>query len=419
MPDAERAAAIRRSERRFLFVYMSLFAPFAVLTPYMQQLLHFYGYRKDQIGYILGAVELMAVLAPPVWGLLSDRIKRPRAVLAFTVLMSFPTFCLLSGTGTTLAAIAVALLFGFFNRPSIPLTDGLTFSRFRLSGADYGHVRIGGTVGFVLFSLFFERVLRISRDQDGSRIIAILGGALLLQFLMVFVVPALPKAKAAKADGAPPATGEGEDKVSPAPSAPFGELLRLCLKRGFIAFVFAAFLARFAMMSYYSFFTRYLNDVYDFKAVGYIWLLGSLCEMPLIFWSRQIMARIGVRNLFALALLGTVVRLLGFSYESSLWVVIVMQPLHALTFGAYHCATVTYVSSIFPAHFQGSAQTIYSALTVGLGGLLGSAVGGVILEHHGYQAMYSFAAAVALIGLMVCILLVPKLDDMRRKAGSL
>ncbi|NLE54510.1 MAG: hypothetical protein GX617_06205, partial [Lentisphaerae bacterium] len=69
--------------------------------------------------------------------------------------------------------------------------------------------------------------------------------------------------------------------------------------------------------------------------------------------------------------------------------------------------------------FQGSAQTIYSALTVGLGGLLGSAVGGVILEHHGYQAMYSFAAAVALIGLMVCILLVPKLDDMRRKAGSL
>ncbi|NLE55938.1 MAG: MFS transporter, partial [Lentisphaerae bacterium] len=69
MPDAERAAAIRRSERRFFFVYMSLFAPFAVLTPYMQQLLHFYGYRKDQIGYILGAVELMAVLAPPVWGL--------------------------------------------------------------------------------------------------------------------------------------------------------------------------------------------------------------------------------------------------------------------------------------------------------------------------------------------------------------
>ncbi|MGI5923095.1 MAG: MFS transporter [Lentisphaeria bacterium] len=415
MPNAEHAAAIRRSERRFFFVYMALFAPFAVLTPYMQQLLHFYGFRKDQIGYILGALELMAVLAPPVWGLLSDRIKRPRAVLAFTVLMSFPAFCLFRGANTTIAAIGVALLFGFFNRPAIPLTDGLTFSHFRISGADYGHVRIGGTVGFVLFNLLFESVLHISRDQDGSRIVAILGGALLLQFLTVFMVPPLPKAKEGEGGDA----SSGADQASSAQTqAPFGELVRLCLTRGFIAFVFAAFLARFAMMSYYSFFTRYLNEVYDFKAVGYIWLLGSLCEMPLIFWSRQIMARIGVRNLFALALLGTFFRLLGFSFESNLWVVMAMQPLHALTFGAYHCATVTYVSSIFPAHFQGSAQTIYSALTVGLGGLLGSAVCGVVLEHHGYQVMYSFAAAVALIGLAVCIFQVPKLDDMRRKVGQ-
>lgn len=403
MQDAEHAAAIRRSELRFFFVYMSLFAPFAVLTPYMQQLLHIYGYRKDQIGFILGGAELMAVLAPPVWGLLSDRIKRPRAVLAFTVLMTFPAFCLLSTTSLTLVAVAVAMLFGFFNRPSIPLTDGLTFNHFRLSGADYGHVRIGGTAGFVLFSLLFERVLRISRDQDGTRIIAVLGGALLFQFLMVFVVPRLP------ATALTTARREGHH-------AEFGVLLRLCLKRGFIAFVFAAFLARFAMMSYYSFFTRYLNEVYDFKAVGYIWLLGSLCELPLIFWSRRIMERIGVRTLFALALLGTVVRLLGFSYETNIWVVMAMQPLHALTFGAFHCATVTYVSSIFPAHLQGSAHTVYSALTVGLGGFLGSAVGGVILEHYGYRAMYGFAAAVALLGLCICMSLVPKLDAFRQKA---
>jgi PPP family 3-phenylpropionic acid transporter len=415
MHDAEHAVAIRRSERRFFFVYIALFAPFAVLTPYMQQLLHFYGYRKDQIGYILGATEFMAVLAPPLWGLLSDRIRRPRAVLAFTVLMSFPTFCLFARSSTTLAAVAVALLFGFFNRPSIPLTDGLTFSHFRVSGANYGRVRIGGTCGFVLCNLFFERVLRISQDQDGSRIIAILGAALLFQFLMILVVPPLPTAAAAPVAPTPGAETDAPPDVAPATGSllPF---LRLCLTRAFIAFAVAAFLARFAMMSYYSFFTRYLNEVYEFKAVGYIWMLGSLCELPLIFWSRQIMARIGVRNLFALALLGTVLRLLGFSFESNLWVVVLMQPLHALTFGAFHCATVTYVSGIFPAHFQGSAQTIYSALTVGLGGLLGSSVNGVVLERFGYQAMYGFASAVALLSLLICIILVPNLDARQRKA---
>lgn len=378
-------------EMRFFLVYVALFTPYAVLTPYLQQLLHLYGFEHDAIGYIQGAVELMGVLAPPVWGILSDRVHRPRLVLCTTVLLCIPAILLLrpgQGLGT---ALGIALLIGFFNKPSISLTDGLTFGHFRRNGCDYGHVRIGGTIGFVLSLILFERVLGISGDTTGRLIVSTLIGALLFQAVLVWVVPRLPK----------------ETDASVASRSPKKESLpwRRLMTPTFLGLIVAAFLARFAMMSYYSFFTRYLNEVYHCESVGYVWLMGSMAEFPVVFWSRQIIARIGVKRMFILAMVGTVLRLFGFACESALWVTMSMQLLHALTFGAYHCSTLTYVSRAFPAKFQGSVQTIYAALTVGLGSVCGSAVAGVVLQHSSYYTMYLSFSGIALIALIISFFL--------------
>lgn len=381
---------VSKTEARFFLVYAALFTPYAVVTPYLQQLLHLYGFSHEQIGYIQGAVEMMAVLAPPFWGILSDKCRCPRMILASSILLSIPALMLLGPGQGTISALAIALLFGFFNKPSIPLTDGLTFAHFRINGADYGHVRIGGTVGFIVAIIIFEKIFHISDDKTGGLIMAVLTGALLFQAGSLIVVPKLKVQQ-----------GSGTEKSEPVPWAKI-------LKPSFLAFVATAFMARFSMMSYYSFFSRYLNEVYDFKSVGFIWLIGSISEFPVVFWSKRIMAKIGVKAFFTLAMLGTILRLLGFAVKSELWVVMALQTLHALTFGAYHCSTVTYISKTFPAKSQGSAQTIYSAFTVGLGGLLGSSAGGIVLQRFGYTAMYMSFSSIALAAFIISFFL--KLD---------
>ena len=377
-------------EMRFFLVYVALFTPYAVLTPYLQQLLHLYGFEHDAIGYIQGAVELMGVLAPPIWGIMSDRLHTPRLVLCATILLCIPAILLLRPGQGLGVALGIALLIGFFNKPSISLTDGLTFGHFRRNGCDYGHVRIGGTIGFVLSLILFERVLNISGDTTGHLIVSTLIGALLFQAALVWVVPRLP-----------------QEAVAAFSRTPQKEALpwRRLITPTFLGVIIAAFLARFAMMSYYSFFTRYLKEVYHCENVGYVWLMGSMAEFPVVFWSRQIMARIGVKRMFVLAMVGTVLRLFGFACESSLWVTMSMQLLHALTFGAYHCATLTYVSRAFPAKFQGSVQTIYAALTVGLGSVCGSSVAGLVLQHSSYFAMYLSFSGIAMVALIISLFL--------------
>jgi Arabinose efflux permease len=382
---------------RFFAIYVSLFAPYAIITPYFQQLLKHLNYNDVQIGAIQGALELMAVAAPILWGVLADKLSAPRGVLAFTVILSLPMFFLFRFVNGGAAGVVVALLFGLFYKPNIPLTDGMTFRYIRTKGGDYGKIRIGGTVGYISFIAVFDAICWLTGGVTVNKLIVEFSVAVALQLASLLLVPQFIEAPAASVDAAEKETESNRN-----------DFLKLFLRPTFLVFMLAAFLGRFSMMSYYSFFSRFLDDVYGVKEVGWIWALGSLCEMPLVFCSKRIIDKIGLKSFFALGLLGCVLRLAGFSVESNIWVVLCLQPLHCLTFGAYHCATVTYVSRMFPAKLQGGAQGIFSAITVGLGGLVGSAVGGVVLDAFNYTVLYTAFSGVALLGLVICLLFVPK-----------
>ena len=351
---------------RFFAIYVSLFAPYAIITPYFQQLLKHLNYNDVQIGAIQGALELMAVAAPILWGVLADRLSAPRGVLAFTVILSLPMFFLFRFVNGGAAGVAVALLFGLFYKPNIPLTDGMTFRYIRTQGGDYGKIRIGGTFGYISFIAVFDAICWLTGGVTVNKLILEFSVAVALQLASLLLVPKFID------------TSDVSNGVAKKTDAERNDFLKLFLRPTFLVFMLAAFLGRFSMMSYYSFFSRYLDDVYGVKEVGWIWALGSLCEMPLVFCSKRIIDKM------------------------------CLQPLHCLTFGAYHCATVTYVSRMFPAKFQGGAQGIYSAITVGLGGLVGSAVGGVVLDAFNYTVLYTAFSGVALLGLVICLLFVPK-----------
>ena len=57
----------------------------------------------------------------------------------------------------------------------------------------------------------------------------------------------------------------------------------------------------------------FLADRFGFGSPGLLWIVGPISEMPVIFFSRRIIDRIGARNFFALGLGGIAVRLLGFA----------------------------------------------------------------------------------------------------------
>lgn len=395
---------------RFLFAYMALFLPFAIATPYLQALLRLRGFERDEIGLILGCLEAMAVLAPPLWGALSDHLGMPKVVLLAAIVGCFPTFLLFGFVKALPGAILCAFLFGCFYRPLIPLTDGLTFRFIRVFGGDYGQIRIGGSIAFILSVVLLERI-GIAHSRSGGLIVGAMGVALCVQLFSVLFIPSSPGPGFGQK--VPGRDVSGKKEVFDVKSS-----RRLLLSRGFLCFMLCAFLGRLSMMSYYGFFTLYLKEAHGFEQVGYIWLLGPLSEMPVMFYSRRIMDRIGVKNLFVLGLLGCALRLYGFSLASAVWMIIPLQLLHSLTFGAYHTASVTYVSRVVPPGLQSTAQSIFAAVTVGTGGILGGALGGVVARHLGFTALYGIFGTIAAVSLILLLVLVPSLAHPVPEPGS-
>lgn len=382
-PREDRAAFPPGTSARFFLAYAALFLPLAVAAPYLQVLLEGRGFGERDIGLIQGTLAVMAVLAPPLWGYLSDRTHSRRLVLAVIIACMIPSFLLFGAVTTLVPALAAAVLFGFFSRPLIPLTDGLTFRHIHERGGDYGKVRIGGLVAFMA-TVGGLALLGASGEGGTPVILAAMAVAGLAQLASVLALPR---------DAGP------ED--SPPAAAPRGGTARLFLARGFVMFTLAAFLGRVAMMSYYHFFSLYLKREIGCEMPGLVWMLGPLAKIPMIYFSTRVMKRVGVKALFALGVFGIVVRLGCFSLVTSVWQVVPLQLLHALTFGAFHTASVTYVSRLAPAHMKSSAQTVFHAVTLGLGGIVGGALGGAIAERFGFRVLYAAFAGVALAALVV------------------
>lgn len=352
---------------------------FGVVTPYLQVVLTRRGYSPQEVGIIQGVLSVMAVLAPPLWGMLADR-RGARLALLITALAAIPAFQLYAFCEGLAGALAVTILFGLFFLPQISLTDGCMFRYLKTNPGNYGTIRVAGSLGFVCTVLVLEAI-----SITGPKLIPIaMGGFAICGLFFAGFIWRLPRI-------------EPEHELRTPQPFTWAPLLT----RAVLVFTLAAFLGRIAMMAYYHFFSLYLEAQFGVTRPGFLWVLGSFCEIPIIWYSSRIIRRFGVRWLFALGLLGVALRLLGMSIAPSIWWIVPLQVLHALTYGACHCASVTFISRAAPAHMASSAQTIFSAVTIGLGGIVGGGVGGWIAQHHGYLTLYRSFGVLAVVALIL------------------
>ena len=85
----------------------------------------------------------------------------------------------------------------------------------------------------------------------------------------------------------------------------------------------------------------------------------------------------------------------------SLLLLVFLQIGHALSFGAYHAVAMHYVQRIFPGAMQGRGQAIYSGVSYGIGGSIGSLSAGYLWQIWSLEGAFYVAAAVAAIGCWV------------------
>ena len=160
---------------------------------------------------------------------------------------------------------------------------------------------------------------------------------------------------------------------------------------------------------YYTFYSIYMKSHgYSLSQIGGLWALGVIAEVIVFLWMHRLVPKFGLRNLLLASLLLAVVRwlLIGL-FPEHLSVMLLAQCLHAATFGIFHAAAIQLIHTYFKGKHQGKGQALYSSLSFGAGGALGSFYSGYVYDYFGALQMFVIAAAISLLAFFIAWYSIP------------
>ena len=152
--------------------------------------------------------------------------------------------------------------------------------------------------------------------------------------------------------------------------------------------------------AFYVFYSIHLDaHGYSKTEVGLLWSLGVLAEIVVFMLMARLSRRYSLRTILLTCFAAAVLRFLmmGWGVES-VAIMILVQLLHGLTFGAYHASAIAAVNQWFPGKVQGRGQALYSSLSFGAGGLLGALISGRTWDSLGSGWTFTLGALFALAG---------------------
>jgi MFS transporter, PPP family, 3-phenylpropionic acid transporter len=340
--------------------YFFYFAVVGSLMPYWGVYLKSLGYSSQDIGFITAIILGTRIIAPNFWGWLADKTQQRLRIIrqGSAVACLFFAGVLISHDYAWL--VLVISCYTFFWHAVLPQFEVITLSYLGNQYQRYGQIRLWGSIGFIVAVAGLGLVF----DFLPIRFLPVtILSFLLLIFLSSLSLKAVPVPKVTE---------------------PTEGFLSLVTQPAILCFLFASFLLQLSHGPYYTFYSLYLQERYDYSstATGLLWALGVLAEIVIFMVMPKIMHRFDVRNLLLLTFFVTACRwcLIGYCAEW-LWVLLFAQLLHAISFGVAHAASIEIVRSHFAGPHQSQGQALYSSLGFGAGGAVGALIGGLLWDH--------------------------------------
>jgi len=365
--------------------YFFYFASLGALLPYWGLYLQSLGFNELAIGNLMAILMATKIISPNIWGWIADHTGRRMAIVRFGSLCAVLTFVGVFFSQQYGWLLAVMMLFSFFWNAALPQFEATTLGHLGRNPHRYSSIRLWGSVGF------FVTVWSLGGLMQGQGV-QLLPWILLSLFSAIWISSLLVPEEAA-----------GHLPLDHEP-------LRSILSRPrVLGLLFACFLMQASHGPYYTFYSIYMrsND-YTLGSIGGLWALGVLAEVVVFILMPRMVARFGIRQLLLVSL----------SLASLRWIIIGLLPehaalmlfaqlLHAATFGVYHAAAIHLIHHYFSGRHRGKGQALYSSLSFGAGGALGSFYSGYVYDYVGAGYMFLIAAALAALAWVIIYRSIP------------
>lgn len=362
--------------------YFFYFATLGSFLPFWSLFLEDIGFKPLEIGELSALLVGTKIIAPNVWGWIADLSGKSLRIIRVA---SFLAACLFAGflfDSSYVWFAWVTIVFSFFWNAALPQFEAATLFHLHNQSHRYSQIRLWGSVGFIL------AVLGIGHLLD-TRDISILPEIIIALLVSIWLISLItPEAHAGQ---------HNTERIG---------VLQILKRPEVIAFLTVYMLLQVSHGPYYVFFSIYLHELhYSATMIGFLWALGVCSEVILFIFMRRLLVKFSLRQILLVSVLLSIIRWLLIAWGAQqISLLLLAQLLHAATFAATHAVAIHLVHEYFGAQHQGKGQALYSSLSFGLGGMLGSFYSGYLWESSGPQIVYSLAALSSSVALIIALI---------------
>jgi PPP family 3-phenylpropionic acid transporter len=334
----------RNGRRSFKLVigsqYFLYFGVLGVFLPFFNLYCYHLGFSGLQIGILSAVRSVVMVLFPLIWGTLADRLNARRPIY---------------------------ILCNFF-------LEAFTMDLLGAEKKSYGRVRAWGSISFIAVVLVLGKIIDLYSVE--IIVVLILAGSLMLATISTRI-PDIQITKKKQL------TSEAKSLA----------------QRRVMVFLFCAFLMLVSHAAYYGFFSIHLANLgYGSTFIGFAWALASTAEILVMIRSDQIFKRFSLEAVLIFSFMVAALRWSVLFWVQSAPAILLSQVLHALTYGAFHMASILYIDRQAPDKAKTLGQAVNNAVTYGLGLMVGFFFNGFLFEITGSFTLFIISSLIALSG---------------------
>jgi PPP family 3-phenylpropionic acid transporter len=373
---------------------LGLFLTFGLIVASFFPFLSIYfagrGFDPSQIGFLLGAMAAVRIVAMPIWGHVADtRIGRRRALqlgLVGMVVFAIVASVLDSLVGVAFGAVGIALAMAA-SGPNIDALALVQLGEERM--ADYGRIRGWESLSYAAGCLAFGWLLDLYGVSLALPLYAA-AGALMLAWTTVAVRADRPKERAQH--GRLGAVG-----------AVFRTAPRIW------GFLVATLLVWTGFNGAWNFVGLKIDEP---LLIGVGTALGGLTEVGVMRLSSRLHRRLGLRKVYALGCTIYATGFLLWGLVESRTIVSLLAVFEGAGFSLLFTTSILVVGKLLPSSLYSTGNSIAAMVGFGIGPIIGAGLGGVVYGRLGSTTLFVGSAVLALLGGVAAMvaLRIPALD---------
>jgi nucleoside transporter len=379
------------------------------------------GMSGEQIGQIFAVGAIGAIVAPFIAGQIADRYFNTEKFLGLSHLLGGVLVWQLATIESFNGLLLFSLLYSLIYSPTLSLTNSLAFHHLPDRDADFGKVRVWGTVGWIVVGIAIGQWLLHSHTPaeilldgevsnqadiaasqfagmaDAFKLSGILGG---LMGLFCFVLPATP-----------PAGGSGKNATFEA----LGEIKRQPLLTLFLIAVPVSCIHQFYFVHTAGFLGKFqtgatdsINRIFGVGGGG-LMTIGQMSEILVLGAIPLVAKKVSRKALLSVGLLAYGLRMALFVYGEDLGTVAVLTgvALHGFCFGCFIFVAFMVVDEQTSDDVRASAQSLFNLVIIGIGIIAGSMIAGSVAEWATVDGVldYTRLFSIPMWASLVCLVL--------------